>query len=221
MADIFEEVDEDLRRDTAAKLWAKYQNLVYGAVTLIIVGTAGVTGWQIYERNTREKAGIEYLATLDRVTKDPKAGQELLGQLIHADGPFANLARFDLVNATLKDGDKAKALELLTGMANDAGYAAPLKGAAAIMGGYVALDLGKSAEAAALAQTQAGDNQPYRFLAAEITGLAAFAAGDKAKAKEIFEKLDADLKKAEAAGLGQAPANLGERITIMLDRLNA
>ncbi len=221
MADIFEEVDEDLRRDTAAALWAKYQNLVYGAVALIILGTAGVTGWQIYDRNAREAAGVEYLGALQRVSQDPKAAPELLGQLIHADGPFANLARFDLVHASLQAGDKAKALELLSGMANDPSFAAPLKGMAALMGGYVALDLGKADAALALAQPLVAEGQPYRLSAIEITGLAAFASGDKAKAKEIFQGLDAALKKEEEAGLNTAPANLRNRVSIMLDRLAA
>jgi len=219
VADIFEEVDEDLRRDTAAALWAKYQNLVYGVVALIILGTAGVTAWEIYDRNAREKAGAEYLQALQRAEQDPKAAGEVLGALAHEGGPFADLARFDQVHAALKAEDKAKALELLTAMATDASLAAPLKGAAALMGGYVALDLGKPDAAVALATPLAGDGQPYRLSAAEITGLAAYAGGDKAKAKEIFSKLDEELKKDAAAGLDKAPANLQNRVTIMLDRL--
>jgi hypothetical protein len=219
VADIFEEVDEDLRRDNAAALWAKYQNLVYGVAALIILGTAGVTGWQIYDRNAREKAGVEYLQALQRADQDPKAAGEVLGTIIHEDGAFAGLARFDLVHASIKAGDKAKALELLSEMANDAKLAAPLKGAAALMGGYIALDLGKADAANALATPLAGDGQPYRLSAAEITGLAAYAGGDKAKAKEIFTKLDEELKKAAEAGTVSVPANLQNRVTIMLDRL--
>ena len=211
MADIFQEVDEDLRRDTASALWAKYQNLVYGAVALIILGTAGVTGWQIYDRQAREKAGTDYLNALQATTLDPKSAPEVLGQLIHAGGAFANLARFDL--------DKQQALDLLTAMAGDAAYPAPLKGAAALMGGYVALDLGKADAALALAQPLTAEGQPYRFSALEITGLAAYATGDKAKAKEIFQGLDDSFKKEDEAGLTTAPANLRDRVAIMLDRL--
>ena len=44
MADIFQEVDEELRGDRASALWAKYQNVVYGLVALIILGTAATIG---------------------------------------------------------------------------------------------------------------------------------------------------------------------------------
>ena len=219
MADIFQEVDEDLRRDTASALWAKYQNLVYGVVALIVLGTAAVTGWQIYDRQAREKAGTEYLNALQATTLDPKSAPEVLGQLIHAGGVFANLARFDLAHAALKAGEKQQALDLLTAMAGDAAYPAPLKGAAALMGGYVALDLGKADAALALAQPLTIEGQPYRFSALEITGLAAYATGDKAKAKEIFQGLDDSFKKEDEAGLATAPANLRDRVAIMLDRL--
>jgi hypothetical protein len=53
----------------------------------------------------------------------------------------------------------------------------------------------------------------------EITGLAAYGSGDKAKAKEIFQNLDDTFKKEDAAGVEKAPANLRNRVTIMLDRL--
>lgn len=219
MADIFQEVDEDLRRDTASALWAKYQNLVYGLVAVIILGTAGVTGWQIYDRQARENAGNAYLTALQQADQDPKSATQVLGELVHAGGPFADLARFDLAHAALKAGDKQQALDLLTAMAGDATFAPPLKGAAALMGGYVALDLGKADAALALAQPLTAEGQPYRLSALEITGLAAYATGDKAKAKTIFQGLDEIFTKEAAAGLDKAPANLRNRVTIMLDRL--
>lgn len=219
MADIFQEVDEDLRRDSAAALWAKYQNVVYGLVAVIILGTAGVTGWQIYDRNAREKAGAAYLTALQQAQTDPKAAPQVLGELAHAGGPFADLVRFDLAHAALKAGDKKGALDLLTAMAGDASFPAPLRGSAALMGGYVALDLGQADAALALAQPLTAEGQPYRLSALEITGLAAYATGDKAKAKEIFTGLDDIFKKEAAAGTEKAPANLRNRVTIMLDRL--
>lgn len=219
MADIFQEVDEDLRRDTASALWAKYQNVVYGLVVVIVLGTAGATGWRIYDRQAREAAGTAYLNALQAVEQDPKSAPEVLGQLVHAGGPFAGLARFDLAHAALKAGDKQGALDLLTAMAADADFAAPLKGAAALTGGYIALDLGKADAALALVQPLTAEGQPYRLSALEISGLAAYASGDKAKAKEIFQGLDDIYKKEDAAGIQKAPVNLRNRVTIMLDRL--
>ena len=46
MSDIFQEVDEEVRRDKAAEFWAKYQNVIFALAALIIVGTAG---YRFYE----------------------------------------------------------------------------------------------------------------------------------------------------------------------------
>ena len=46
MADIFKEVDEDLRRDNAAKVGKKYAPLIIGVAAAVILTVAGVQGWR-------------------------------------------------------------------------------------------------------------------------------------------------------------------------------
>ena len=41
MADVFDEVDEDIRRANALKLWKKFAPLIVGAAVAIVVATAG------------------------------------------------------------------------------------------------------------------------------------------------------------------------------------
>ncbi len=85
---------------------------------MIILGTAGVTGWEIYDRKAREKAGNAISARpCSRPIRTRNRRPEVLGELVHAGGPFADLARFDLAHAALKAGDKQEALDLLTAMA--------------------------------------------------------------------------------------------------------
>jgi hypothetical protein len=58
-----------------------------------------------------------------------------------------------------------------------------------VLGGLAWLDAGKPEDAAKLVEPLTGDGQPYRFSALEIQAQAALAAGDKAKAKTIYEQL--------------------------------
>ncbi len=53
MADIFREVDEEVRRDKAAEFWKKYQNWIIGAAVLIILATGG---WRYIEYQRRVAA---------------------------------------------------------------------------------------------------------------------------------------------------------------------
>ena len=52
MSDIFQEVDEEVRRDKAAEFWKKYQNQILAAAVLIVLASAGFRYWQ-YERESR------------------------------------------------------------------------------------------------------------------------------------------------------------------------
>ena len=45
MADIFHEVEEDLRRDQAAAIWNKYGNYIIGAALLLVLAVAAHWGW--------------------------------------------------------------------------------------------------------------------------------------------------------------------------------
>src|SRR5690242_8383717 len=55
MSDIFQEVDEEVRRDKAAEFWKKYQNVILTAAALVVLALAGFRYWQ-YERDRAEQA---------------------------------------------------------------------------------------------------------------------------------------------------------------------
>ncbi|HVT52655.1 MAG TPA: tetratricopeptide repeat protein [Dongiaceae bacterium] len=213
MADIFQEVEEDLRRDKALVFWKKYQNHILGAVILVIAVTAGISGWRAYRQHQIEASGTAYLQAMEALERDPKAAGPQLDTLAKGGTGFAVLARFQQANLALKGGDKAKAAQLFQDIAGDGSVDKAMKDMAAILGGLALLDLGKNDDASKLVAPLTGDNQPYRFSALEIQGQAAFAAGDKKKAKEIFTQLK------QLGQLPTAPQSVIQRAELMLNRL--
>lgn len=215
VADIFQEVDEDLRRDKALDFWKRYQTHIIAAAILAVALAAGISGWRYYSQAQREAAGSAYAAVMEAVAKDPKTAQAQIDALVAKGGGtgFALLAKFQQANEVLKAGDAAKASDLFAAIANDGSVDRPLKDLAAILAGLARLDSGKPAEAAALVQPLTAEGNAYRFSALEISGLAAFAAGDKAKAKDLFTQLK------QLAALPNAPRSLAVRADMMLDRL--
>ena len=83
MSELFDEVDEEVRRDQLKKLWDKYSLYIIAAALLII---AGVGGWRGYEYLEAKKAA-EAGAAFDRAV-------ELSEQNKHAEAAaaFADLA---------------------------------------------------------------------------------------------------------------------------------
>ena len=53
MSDIFQEVDEEVRREQLKKLWDRYGYLLIAACVLLVVG---VGGWRTYEWWEAKKA---------------------------------------------------------------------------------------------------------------------------------------------------------------------
>jgi hypothetical protein len=213
VADIFQEVDEDLRRDKALAFWKKYQNHIIGFALVAVVAAGGTVGWRQYTQNRIEANGAAYLQALRAADSDPKAAATHFEAIAREKGGFAVLARFQQANQSIKDGDKAKAAGQFAAIATDNAVDKALKDLAAVLGGLAWLDAGKPDEAAKLVQPLTGDDQPYRFSALEIQGQAALAAGDKAKAKKIYEQLK------QLGALPTAPQGVSARAAIALERL--
>jgi hypothetical protein len=213
VADIFHEVDEDLRRDKALVFWKKYQNHIIALVLVVIAAAAGISGWRAYRQHQIETGGTAYLQAMETLERDPKAAAPQFDALAKGGSGFAVLARFQQANLTLKAGDKAKAAAMFQEIAGDSAVDKAMRDMAAILGGLTLLDLGKPEDAAKLVAPLIGDGQPYRFSALEIQGQAAFATGDKKKAKDIFTQLK------QLGQLPTAPQGVTGRAEIMLNRL--
>lgn len=213
MADFFHEIEEDLRRDQAMALWKKYGNLVIGAALLLVLAVAGQWGWTKYTTNQRLQASADFLAAA--ATADAAQREVALAKIVAEGGSYATLARFRLAETALAADDKAKARGILGEIAADAATDPALAGLARIQAALLELEIGKPEAAADLVKDMTVEGHAYRLAALEVTGLAALAGGDKAKAKSTFETL----KTAATADNVGGGASFAHRADQMLDRL--
>lgn len=212
MADIFHEVEEDLRRDQAAAIWKKYGNYIIGAALLLVLAVAAHWGWTKYETNRQMQASADFLNAAS--TSDIKAREAALAPIAAEGGTYGVLARFRLAETAIEAGDKAKARGILGEIAKDGDADKALRDLALIQAALLELEIGKPETAADLVKDLTKEGEAYRLSALEITGLAALAAGDNAKAKTTFETLKQTAETEAAPGSGFA-----RRAEQMLDRL--
>lgn len=212
MADIFHEVEEDLRRDQAAAIWKKYGNYLIGAALLLVLAVAAQWLWTKYTTNQQMQASSDFLSAAS--TSDVKAREAALGKIAAEGGTYGVLARFRLAESAVESGDKAKARGILGEIANDGSADKALRDLALIQAALLELDVGKPEAAADLVKDLTKEGEAYRLSALEVTGLAAVAAGDTAKAKTTFETLKKTAETEAAPGSGFA-----KRADQMLDRL--
>ncbi len=64
MSDIFQEVDDEVRRDKAAEFWKKYQNQILAAAALIVLASAGFRYWQYERERATQAAGDQFQQAL-------------------------------------------------------------------------------------------------------------------------------------------------------------
>ena len=95
MSDIFQEVDEEVRREQLQKLWERYQNVVYAGIFLIL---AGVGGWRAYEwyetkRASETGAAFEAAQMLDQEGKAAEAESAYAKVAAEGTASYRDLAR--------------------------------------------------------------------------------------------------------------------------------
>jgi len=212
VADIFHEVEEDLRRDQAAAIWKKYGSYIIGAALLLVLAVAAHWGWTKYTTNQQMQASADFLSAAS--AHDIKAREAALGKIAADGGTYGVLARFRLAETAIEGGDKAKARGILGEIAKDGNADKPLRDLALVQAALLELEIGKPAAAADLVKDLTKEGEPYRLSALEVTGLAAMAAGDTAKAKTTFETLKKTAETEAAGGAGFV-----QRANQMLDRL--
>ena len=49
MSDIFQEVDEEVRRERLMQLWKRYGNFVIAAAVIVVLGVGGWRGYQWWD----------------------------------------------------------------------------------------------------------------------------------------------------------------------------
>jgi hypothetical protein len=211
LADIFQEVEEDLRRENLAKLWRRYGPWIIGLAVAIVVATAAVVGWRKYDESQRAALAREYAQATDLLARaDRDAALHAFAAIGAQGGGYGALARLQEAQLLARAGDDAGAAALYERVAADRSLDQPYRDLAVILLALHGLDSGDPAALTARLEPLTAADNPWRYSALELTGLLAKRAGQTARAREIFAGLADDL---------QAPLGVRERATQLLASL--
>jgi hypothetical protein len=193
MADIFNEIDDDLRHERYRRMWDRYGVIVLGVAAAIVVGVAGWRGYEYWRQTRAEAAGDQFYAAMRLAEKDDaKGAAEALGSLANA-GPdgYRFVARLQAAAISAKDDRKA-GLAAFDAVARDAGAPKVLADLAAIQAAYIALDSEDAAALEARLSRFLVAGQAFRHAAREILMAAAMKAGNWADARKRLDEMQAD-----------------------------
>ena len=191
MADIFQEIDEELRQDRATKLWKRYGNYVIAVAVLVVLSVGGYKYWTAQDLQKRQADSAAYQEAISRVgAGDVDGAISTLGDLARdGGGGYAVLARLRQAALAAKQGDLEAAALAYAVVAADAGAPSILRDLAKVRSVATRLETVDLAELEPLLDSVTGAGNPWRPLALELKGVLAVKIGDVAAAREIFAGL--------------------------------
>lgn len=191
MADIFHEVEDDLRRERLHAAWDKYGIVLLVVIVLIIGGTIG---WLVYDKHRQDvaaDAGDRFYAALKLAEAGDHTGAAKAFAELAASAPagYAVLAGFQDAAQTLTAGDVTGAVARFDAIAGNTSVEPVLRDLARLRAATALVDGGdRAAISGRLAPLIAGSG-PWANAAREVDALAAYKAGDLAAARTAYQAL--------------------------------
>jgi hypothetical protein len=191
MSDIFQEVDEEVRRDKALEFWTKYQNPILGVAVLIVLATAGYRFWDYRQTQAAQAAGAEFQTAirLDAQNKPDEAAAGLAKLQSDAPRGYAALSRFVEASIALKKDPKA-GIAAYDALAQDGALDPLMRDAAKLRAALARVDAGETD--AARGALEALSSGPYRSTARLTLASLAIAAKDFPGAGKLLTALVTD-----------------------------
>ena len=194
MADLFQEIDDELRQDKASRMWRVYGKYVVAAAIVIILSVGGYKFWQQKQLDDGETASIAYEAALARsVSGDHKGAIDQLNEEeIGTVAGYAALSQMQKANLAMKINDFEAALITFKDIAENDNYPQSIKEWASFRHAAVSVEKQIGSNAHADLDSLIATDSPWRFLAKEIKAIKEIETGNKSGAKAIFSELADD-----------------------------
>ncbi len=188
MADIFNEIEEDIRQDRAKVAWQKYGKYVIGLAILIIAITAGNTGWVEYKKSVLINQSDRFVAAIAKIdANDDVAAADLFAKLSEDGGVgYSMLSRFNMASLKIKSGDIDGAILIYQLLSNDNSIDKIYRDLAVILSVVNQIDDGNNKDLLTSLSPQLQEDAPWRFSAYELASIITAKMGDIEQARQYL-----------------------------------
>ena len=186
MADIFDEVSEELKRDNMTEFWNTYKYAVYGVAGLLVVGIGSFSGYKEYITEVNK----ENSALFDKGVNQLQSGDvSALKQVIfEGEAGYATLSAMKLAQYHIAQGRFVEASEALKPLMESEN--APYNSLATIL--YALYSDEDTIKMLALVKPEMEDGKQWRHQALMVGAELSLRAGNTTDAKTYLEKLTGD-----------------------------
>ncbi len=203
MSELFDEVDEEVRREQLKKLWDKYSIFIVAGALLIIAGVGGWRGYQYFEAKKAAEAGgaFDKAVELSEANKHIEAEAAFNELAAKAPSGYRILARLRAA-AEVAGRDPKAAAKLYDDIAADRSVGAEQQDLARIRAAGLLVDSAGYSEMLQRLESSTGPEATFRHTARELLALSAWRANDTASARKWLDLIAND---------GETPPSLRSR----------
>lgn len=196
MGDIFEEVDEEVRRDRFNQVWKDYGRYFIAAAVALVLGTSASVGWREYNTQRQQSDSDQFTAAMALAADghQQEAAAAFAALSSEAQAGYALFARFREADALKEAGDVAAAIQAFENIADDSGIDPLYRDLASLLSVMHSMDSGEPEELRGRIAALMTPSGVWRHSARELSGALALRVGDRELAKTEFQVLADDLE---------------------------
>ena len=203
MSEIFDEVNEDVRREQLKKLWDKYSIYIVALAILIVAGVGGWRGYEYLEAKKSAEAGalFDKAAELSEANKHAEAEAAFADLAAKAPRGYRILARLRTA-AEVAHRDKPAAAKMFDDIAADGSVGGPERDLARIRAAQLLLETTTYPNMRQRLEPATAAGATFRHSARELLALSAWRAHDTTAARQWLDLIAND---------GETPPSLRSR----------
>jgi hypothetical protein len=203
VTELFDEVDEDVRRDQLKRLWERYSIYIIAGALLISASVGGWRGYQYLEAKKAAEAGAAFDAAVELSEQNKHAEAEAAFNTLAASAPrgYRMLARLRAA-AEVASHDSKAAAKLYDEISADRSVGALERDLATIRAAGLLLETTSYPDMLARLEPATSPEATFRHTARELLALSAWHANDVAAARRWLDVIAND---------GETPAGLRSR----------
>jgi hypothetical protein len=203
VSELFDEVDEEVRREQLKKLWDKYSIYVVALAVLIVAGVGGWRGYQYLEAKKAAEAGAAFDRAAELSDQNKHAEAEAAFADLAAKAPYGYrvLARLRTA-AEVAARDKAAAAKMFDDISADSSVPASERDLARIRAAQLLLETTTYPNMLQRLEPATSKDGAFRHSARELLALSAWRANDASATRQWLDLIAND---------GETPPGLRSR----------
>ena len=203
MSELFDEVDEEVRREQLKRLWDRYSIYIIAAALLIIAAVAGWRGYEYLEAQKAAEAGAAFDTALDLAEQNKHAEAQAAFDKLATNAPagYRMLARLRAAGEAAASDPQAGA-KLYDELAADRSIGTEQQDLARVRAAALLLDTDSYPNMLQRLDAATKPDATFRHTARELLALSAWRANDITAARQWLDMISSD---------GETPAGMRSR----------